>query len=115
MSLQDSEQSIKHDIISVCCAGSDHVHCHRFTEQDVKSSIRSLNAGKTDDIDGLMSDYFKHSTGLMIEIITCILKSKAFDRLHHEALFQILKQKGICPLISRIIFNMYTHSTMKVR
>ena len=42
--------------------------------------------------------------------------SKAFDRwLHHEALFQILKQKGICRLISRIFFNMHTHSTMKVR
>ena len=41
--------------------------------------------------------------------------SKAFDRLRHEALFQILKQKGICLLISRILFNMYTHSTTKVR
>ena len=39
----------------------------------------------------------------------------AFDRLRHEALFQILKQKGICPLISMLLFNMYTHSTMKVR
>ena len=34
--------------------------------------------------------------------------SKAFDRLRQEALFQILKQKDICPLISRIIFDMYT-------
>ena len=41
--------------------------------------------------------------------------STALDRLRHEALFQILKQKGMCPLISRILFNTYTHSSMKVR
>ena len=71
--LQDIEQSIKHDIISVYGAESDHGHCQCFTDQDVKSSIKSLNASKSDDIDGLMSDYFKHSTALMIEIITCVL------------------------------------------
>ena len=38
---------------------------------------------------------------------------KVFYRLRHEALFQILKQKGTCPLIHIII--LYTHSTMKER
>ena len=51
LSLQDSERSIKYDSISVCGAESVHGQCHRFTEQDVTSSIKSLNASKSDGID----------------------------------------------------------------
>ena len=34
--------------------------------------------------------------------------SKAFDRLCHHKLFEILMQKDVCPLILRLLYNMYT-------
>ena len=41
--------------------------------------------------------------------------SKAFDRVCHSKLFDVLQAQGMCPLIFRALFNMYTHSEMKVR
>ena len=41
--------------------------------------------------------------------------SKAFDRVCHSKLFDVLQAQGMCPLILRALFNMYTHSEMKVR
>ena len=41
--------------------------------------------------------------------------SKAFDRVCHSKLFDVLQAHSMCPLILRALFNMYTHSEMKVR
>ena len=41
--------------------------------------------------------------------------SKAFDRVCHSKLFDVLQAQGMCPLILRALFNMYTHSEKKVR
>ena len=41
--------------------------------------------------------------------------SKAFDRVCHSKLFNVLQAQGVCPLILRALFNMYTQSVMKVR
>ena len=41
--------------------------------------------------------------------------SKAFDRVCHSKLFNVLQAQGICPLILISLFNMYTQSVMKVR
>ena len=41
--------------------------------------------------------------------------SKAFDRVKHDKLVECLLKKNICPLIVRIIFNMYTLSTVAVK
>ena len=41
--------------------------------------------------------------------------SKAFDRVYHSKLFNVLQAQGKCPLILSALFNMYTHSVMKVR
>ena len=36
--------------------------------------------------------------------------SKAFDCVCHSKLFDILQAQGMCPLILRALFNLYTHS-----
>ena len=41
--------------------------------------------------------------------------SKVFDRVCHSKLFNVLQVQGICPLILRALFNMYTQYVMKVR
>ena len=41
--------------------------------------------------------------------------SKAFDRVCHSKLFNVLQAQGVCLLILRALFNMYTQSVMKVR
>lgn len=41
--------------------------------------------------------------------------SKAFDRLSHIDLFEMLSRRNVCPLIIRLLFNMYINSYMQVR
>ena len=41
--------------------------------------------------------------------------SKAFDCVSHIKLFNTLQAHGVCPLIIRLLYNMYTNSDMQVR
>ncbi len=41
--------------------------------------------------------------------------SKAFDRISHVTLFNVLYKKQLCPLVLRLLYNMYTNSSMQVR
>ena len=41
--------------------------------------------------------------------------SKAFDRVQYEKLFSVLRDKGICPLIARILANMYMSQKVQVK
>ena len=41
--------------------------------------------------------------------------SKAMDRVSHIKLFNALQAHGVCPLIIRVMYNMYTKSDMQVR
>ena len=41
--------------------------------------------------------------------------SKAFNRVSHIKLFKTLQAHGVCPLIIRVLYNMYTNSDMQVR
>ena len=40
--------------------------------------------------------------------------SKAFDRVRHDKLFECLREKNICPLLNRIITNMYKLNSGRV-
>ena len=41
--------------------------------------------------------------------------SKAFDHVSHINLYNTLNVHGVCPLIIRVLYNMYTNSDMQVR
>ena len=48
-------------------------HWHSINVEDVYSAIRSLSVNKSDIIDDLYSDNFKHATALLIQYITKII------------------------------------------
>lgn len=212
--LHDINCSIK----NVCFTDSSaHQHCHFLNSADVIKAIMSLRAGKTDPIDKLYSDNFKHYTDYLIHcivmIINCMLchgvapnsffgstvvpipkslkldlgncgnyraialssifgkildkiilekqseqlktsdmqfgfkqhsstimcssalietvdyyvqnnssvyvllidASKAFDRVSHSLLFDVLKHNNVCPVILRLLSHIYSNSDMNVR
>ena len=41
--------------------------------------------------------------------------SKAFDRLNHIEPFKLLSERAVCPLILRLLFNMYRKQRIQVR
>ena len=41
--------------------------------------------------------------------------SKAFDRLNYCKLFRTLMNRGVCPMYSRLLLNMYTNQKLRVR
>ena len=41
--------------------------------------------------------------------------SKAFDRVNYCKLFRTLMNRGVCPLYSRLLLNMYTNQKLRVR
>ena len=41
--------------------------------------------------------------------------SKAFDRVCHSHLFNILEERGVCPLIRRLLFKLYKNQRIRVR
>ena len=41
--------------------------------------------------------------------------SKAFDRLYYIELFRLLSERAMCPLILRLLFNMYRKQRIQVR
>ena len=40
--------------------------------------------------------------------------SKAFDRLCHSKLFEVLETYNVCPLVRRLLYNIYSRSEMYV-
>ena len=40
--------------------------------------------------------------------------SKAFDRLYHIELYRLLSESAVCPLILRLLFNMYRKQRIQV-
>ena len=41
--------------------------------------------------------------------------SKAFDRLSYSKLFEVLETYNVCPLVKRLLYNIYSHSDMHVQ
>ena len=41
--------------------------------------------------------------------------SKAFDRVHHVKLFNMLCQKGLCPLTCHLLVNMYSKQSVAIK
>ena len=66
-------------------------------------------------------------TSLMLETIDCYVEnntdcylllldaSKAFDRVEYVKLFTILRDRKLCPIVLRLLMNMYINQTIQVR
>ena len=55
--------------------------------------------------------YVPHSTVYVL----LIDMSKAFDRLCHSKLFEVLETYDVCPLVRRLLYNIYSRSEMHVQ
>ena len=47
--------------------------------------------------------------------VLLIDSSKAFDRLCHSKLFEVLEAYNVCPLVRRLLYNIYSRSEMHVQ
>ena len=54
--------------VNKCCVNSkdDTHHCQSINVDDLYSTIRSLSVNKTDSVNDLYSDNFKHATYVLI-------------------------------------------------
>ena len=51
----------------------------------------------------------------MVVHVLLLDASKAFDRVNYCMSFQKLIDKGMCPLVVRLLLHMYTHQKLQVR
>ena len=56
--------------------------------------------------------YVNSNTDVYVMMLDC---SKAFDRVHYVKLFSLLRKKGLCPLIIRLLIFMYTNQTLCIK
>jgi hypothetical protein len=56
--------------------------------------------------------YNENNTGVYMLLLDA---TKAFDRVNYVKLFKILYYKGMCPLVLRLIVNMYVQAAMCIR
>ena len=47
--------------------------------------------------------------------LVLLAASKAFDRVEYVKLFNILRVRGLCPIVLRLIMNMYTNQEIQVK
>ena len=57
--------------------------------------------------------YFNHKGSNVYGLV--LDATKAFDRINYCKLFNILLERNICPLICRLLLNMYTNQKLRVR
>jgi hypothetical protein len=59
----------------------------------------------------LLKDVVTHYLNNGSEVFCCFIDaSKAFDRLRHDILFEMLLQKNVDPLIVKVIIDIYTRA-----
>ena len=56
--------------------------------------------------------YRNNGSNVYVLFLDC---TKAFDKIKHNKMFDILVEKKVCPLILRIIKNMYTLNNSKIK
>ena len=56
--------------------------------------------------------YLNNDSDVYVMMLDC---SKAFDRVHYVKLFSVLKYKGLCPLLVRLLIFMYIKQSLCVK
>ena len=125
----DIESLCSHLIAEVHSLVQNHTHC--ITVSHVQVAIKKLKGAESDCTDHLVSDHFINGTDRLFTLIsllfTCMLSqieyydsnntdcfmfldaSKAFDRIEYVRLFTLLHLRNMCPLVLRLIINIYIY------
>ena len=106
----------------------DKYHIQTSTDSFSNVSARIWNVIKTNIDVNISFMQFKIVLKLYLHENEVILKymrspvyvifidaSKAFDRLSHIELFDILSERNMCPLIRRLLFNLYGNQQFQIR
>ena len=56
--------------------------------------------------------YIKHGSNVHLVFLDA---TKAFDRVHYVKLFRLLIKRGLCPIVSRLLLNLYTRQNVRVK
>ena len=60
-------------------------------------------------------EYYVYVSNNSTVYVILIDASKAFDRLCHSKLFEVLETYNVCPLVRRLLYNIYFRSEMHVQ
>ena len=64
----------------------------------------------------VLNEIIKYFNNKNTDVFVMMLDaSKAFDHVHYVSLFKIMLQKGLCPLICRLLAYMYTMQSVRIK
>ena len=115
MDLKNSENYIAIALSSVSGKIFDKIVIEKQVEQLGTSELQfgyKTNSSTVMCSTETIEYYVSRKTPVYVLLIDA---SKAFDRVSHIKLFKTLQAHGVCPLIIRVLYNMFTNSDMQVR
>ena len=64
----------------------------------------------------VLNEVIKYFNNKNTDVFVMMLDaSKALDHVHYVSLFKIMQQKGLCPLICRLLAYMYTMQSVRIK
>ena len=91
---------------------ANHTMASKSSDLQFGFKSESSTAACTFVLDEVVNYYNRHGSDVHVVLLDA---SKAFDRVDHIKLFNILVGKGVCPTLLKLLFNMYSQQTMTVQ
>ena len=91
---------------------ANHTMALKSSDLQFGFKSESSTAACTFVLDEVVNYYNRHGSDVHVVLLDA---SKAFDRVDHIKLFNILVGKGVCPTLLKLLFNMYSQQTMTVQ
>jgi hypothetical protein len=105
-------------ISSVLLKVLDHVilkkHASVLSTSDLQFGFKSsLSTTQCTYVLNEVVDYYTRSNS---SVFVCLLDaSRAFDRVHYIKLFNLLRSRDLCPLLIKLMLNMYSSQSLAVK
>ena len=91
---------------------ANHTMALKSSDLQLGFQSESSTTACTFVLDEVVSYYNRNGSDVHVVLLDA---SKAFDRVDHIELFNILVGKGVCPTFFKLLFNMYSQQTMPVQ
>lgn len=91
-----------------------HDQCHSLLTDDLQFGFKECSSTIT--CTSLLLETIEYYNGNSTDCYLLLLDaSKAFDRIEYYRLFQILRERKMCPIVLRLIMHMYISQKMQVK
>ena len=89
-------------------------NAHVFATDDLQFGFKPNHSTTqcTFALNEIIQYYENNNSTIYVLMLDC---SKAFDRVNYVKLFSILVDRGLCPSVVRILLNLYTNQSMKIK